>query len=260
MVDKPVQKLFALKGLENIRVPSMNVSPISDGISQLVKNVTDAIAKIGAGLAVAFGHLKKAEVIEEAGWLPHYTSPFDEIDIEADTAVIGDLLKRHYSENWPTVKSKIVAKLAEYDFDDQAEETFLEALNLHEAGHYRAVVHLVFPEIERVARKDFYSGRMKGFASLKEVQEAVMKSYYLPTFESHQYALSLYNRIVSHLYQHVDNDDDIERCKNDPVPNRHATIHGYVAYTAENNSFNAIVMAETMLSVIADLKNAQNSD
>src|SRR3546814_18426963 len=101
---------------------------------------------------------------------------------------------------------------------------------------------------------------MKGFASLKEVQEAVMGSYYLPTFESHQYALSLYNRIVSHLYQHVDTDDDIERCKNDPVPNRHAMIHGYVAYTAENNSFNAIVMAETMLSVIADLKNATHSN
>src|SRR3546814_18013602 len=76
---------------------------------------------------------------------------------------------------------------------------------------FRAVVHLVFPEMERVARKDFYSGKMKGFASLKEVQEAVMGSYYLPTFESHQYALSLYNRIVSHLYQHVDTDDDIER-------------------------------------------------
>lgn len=241
-------------------MPPLKISPISDGLSQLVKNVTDAIAKIGAGLAVALGHLKKAELIEEAGWLPHYTSPFDKIDIEDDKAAIGILLTRHYSENWPAVKSKIITKLAAYDFDDEAKEMFLEALNLHEAGHYRAVVHLVFPEIERVARKDFYSGKMKGFASLKEVQEAVMESYYLPTFESHQYALSLYSRIVSHLYQHVDNDDDIERCKNDPVPNRHATIHGYVAYTAENHSFNAIVMAETMLSVIADLKNAKNSD
>src|SRR3546814_18764605 len=94
MADKPVQRPFALKGLENIRVPSLKISPISDGLSQMVKNVTDAIAKIGAGLAVAFGHLKKAELIEEAGWPPHYTSPFDQIDIEADKAAIGDLLKR----------------------------------------------------------------------------------------------------------------------------------------------------------------------
>src|SRR3546814_18128727 len=99
------------------------------------------------------------------------TSPFDKIDIEADKAAIGDLLKRHSSENWPAVKRKFIAKLAAYDFDDEAKETFLEALNLHEEGHYRAVVHLVFPEIERVARKDFYSGTLKGFASLKEVQE-----------------------------------------------------------------------------------------
>src|SRR3546814_276567 len=129
MADKPVQRPFALKGLENIRVPSLKISPISDGLSQMVKNVTDAIAKIGAGLAVAFGHLKKAELIEEAGWLPHYTSPFDKIDIEADKAAIGDLLKRHYSENWPAVKRKFIAKLAAYDFDDEAKETFLEALN-----------------------------------------------------------------------------------------------------------------------------------
>src|SRR3546814_650436 len=237
MDDYPVQIPFALKGLENNRYLYPTNNPITERLTQLVKNVTDAIAKIGTGLAVAFSHLKKAELIEETGWLPHYTSPFDKIDIEADKAAIGDLLKRHYSENWPAVKRKFIAKLAAYDFDEEAKETFLEALNLHEAGHYRAVVHLVFPEIERVARKDFYSGKMKGFASLKEVQEAVMGSYYLPTFESHQYALSLYNRIVSHLYQHVDTDDDIERCKNDPVPNRHAMIHGYVAYTAENNTF-----------------------
>ena len=224
MADKPAQRASALKGLENIRVPPPKISPISDGLSQMVKNVTDAIAKIGAGLAVAFGHLKKAELIEEAGWLPHYTSPFNEIDIEADTVAIGDLLKRHYSENWLAVRKKFIARLAAYDFDYEAKETLLEALNLHEAGHYRAVVHLVFPEIERVARKDFYSGKLKGFASLKEVQEAVMESYYLPTFESHQYALSLYNRILSHLYQHVDTDDDIERCKNDPVPNYKPTL------------------------------------
>src|SRR3546814_3864530 len=98
----------------------------------MVKNITAAIAKIWAVLAVAFGQLKKAELIEEAGWLPHYTSPFDKIDIEADKAAIGDLLKRHYSENWPAVKRKFIAKLAAYDFDDEAEETFLEALNLHE--------------------------------------------------------------------------------------------------------------------------------
>ncbi|KTE19890.1 hypothetical protein ATE66_19795 [Sphingopyxis sp. H107] len=64
---------------------------------------------------------------------------------------------------------------------------------------------------------------------------------------------------MSHLYEHVDNEGDIERCKNDPVPNRHAAIHGFVAYSTEHNSFNAIVMAETMLSLIADLKNAKNA-
>ncbi len=47
----------------------------------------------------------------------------------------------------------------------------------------------------------------------------------------------------------------MERFAQDPVPNRHAAVHGLVSYSSMQNSLNTIFMADYIFQVISFLKN-----
>lgn len=237
----------------NIPKPHIPQIDLSKQFTDFVENVKALGAKVLEGLAVFDRHMKIGGLIEDAGWLPHYTSPFDSIILGNDPAQVSAIIDQHYRANWPEVKTQFVERLATYNVDDEAKETFVEALELHEIGHYRAVVRLLFPEIERVARNDVYDGKM-GIASLKELREAAGKNLYLSNFGSVQYSLNLFHRVSEHLYENVTDPAAVEKYKSDPVPNRHASLHGVVIYKKVNNSLNAIIMAEMMLAIVSDLK------
>lgn len=243
----------------SIPKPYIPNTDIGKQFTDFVVGIKALGAKIMEGLTSFYGHVKKGELIEEAGWLPHYTSPFDSITLGDDPAQVSSLIDQHYRDNWPNVKAQFMAKVATYSVDDEAKETFTEALELHEIGHYRAVVRLLFPEIERVARKEVYEGKM-GIASLKELREAAGKNLGLSSFGSIQYSLNLFHRVSEHLYEYVSDPAAVEKYTNDPVPNRHASVHGIVIYKKVNNSLNAIIMAEMMLAIVNDLKELINSD
>lgn len=131
----------------------------------------------------------------------------------------------------------------------------LEALELHEIGHYRPVVRLLFPEIERVARKELFPDWNKSLTSLKELRDAAGNHLGFSTFGSIEYSWHLFAKVSRHLYEYVNLDRvSIAKYENDPVPNRHASLHGTVVYKTVNNSLNAIIMAETMFIIISDLK------
>lgn len=245
----------------NISMPKPYVprTDFSKQLTEFVDNVKAIGAKIMEGLAVFYGHVKKGELIEEAGWLPHYTSPFDSITLGDDPAQVSAVIDQHYRNNWSAVKAHFLAKLANCNVDDEAKETFTEALELHEIGHYRAVVRLLFPEIERVALIEFYDGIPKGIASLKDVREAAENNLGFSSFGSVQYSFNLYHRVSKHLYENASDVAAVQKYATDPVPNRHASLHGLVIYKKVNNSLNAIIMAEMMLWIVSDLKELTNS-
>lgn len=250
LADEQIQKPFVSMKMPKPYVPQTD---LAKQFIDFVEGVKALGAKIMEGFTIFYGHVKKGELIENSGWLPHYTSPFDQIELHHAPDAVGEVIDRYYRENWEEVKAQFIIKLATYNVDDEAKETFVEALQLHEKGHYRAVVRLLFPEIERVARKEVYDGKM-GIASLKELREAAGHSLGLSTFGSIQYSLNLFSRVSKHLYEHVTDQAAIERYTNDPVPNRHASLHGIVIYKKVNNSMNAIIMAEMMLAIVSDLK------
>lgn len=246
-----------------ITLASPNATTPLTEFAQQVPAFIDGIKKLGTAIArsltTLYEHVTTGELIEKAGWLPHYTSPFDQITLDDDPSAVHDLLGSHYRENWDAVKAQFLTKLATYDVDGEAKETFTEALELHELGHYRAVVRLLFPEIERVARIELYEGKLN-IASLKELREAAGKNLGLSSFGSTRYSFNLYRRVSEHLYEYVTSPESIERYTNDPVPNRHASLHGVVIYKNVNNSLNAIIMAEMMLALISDLKDLISND
>ena len=68
---------------------------------------------------------------------------------------------------------------------------------------------------------------------------------------------ALDERIFS-LFRKVD-EDDLQRVEQDPVPNCHAAMHGYVSYSSPQNSINAIFVTDYMFRLIGSFKNAQTA-
>ena len=58
------------------------------------------------------------------------------------------------------------------------------------------------------------------------------------------------------LFSRVD-EDDLQRVEQDPVPNRHAAMHGFVSYSSPQNSLNTIFVADYMFRLIGSFRNAQ---
>ena len=94
-----------------------------------------------------------SELLGRAGWLPHYTTPFGYIaECGEDIDAVRSRLLDYYTNSWQNVRSEIESRLSDYKIDAEAKAAFDEALDAHEAGLYRCVCRVLFPEIERVVR------------------------------------------------------------------------------------------------------------
>ena len=60
------------------------------------------------------------------------------------------------------------------------------------------------------------------------------------------------SKFVYGVFQRVGNEEDRERLKQNPVPNRHAAIHGFVTYDSSQNSLNAIFIADYVFRIIGE--------
>ena len=67
-------------------------------------------------------------------------------------------LLSYYTDNWGEVRAQLETQLSSYNIDDEAEATFREALDAHEAGLYRCVSRVLFPEFEREFRVALFDG------------------------------------------------------------------------------------------------------
>lgn len=200
-------------------------------------------------------HARNAKKLEDAGWVAHISTPFERVDsCDGDAEALHDLLSRHYREKWPDVRRDIESRLAVYEIDAEARATVGEALQAHEAGLYRCVCRVLIPEIERVARRELHDDRMDRIASQERLRELAGK---LPLFSVDPpglYNLNLYRRLSNHLYANVTTDEDRRRVARDPVPNRHAAVHGLVVYSSMQSSLNAIFLADYIFLVMTVLK------
>ena len=208
-----------------------------------------------------YRHIHNAEMLDETGWLPHYSMPFKLIDeCEGDADVLGETLSQYYSEMWPEVRHNIDRRLNQYNVNDEAKETFREALNAHESGLYRSVCALLIPGIERVSRIELHENRLDRIASQHELRELAKRLPISAVDPGGFFTYQLYKRLDKHMFEHIDEERDRQRLAHDPVPNRHAIVHGYVVYSTMQNSLNAIFMADFVLQLISVMKTRSSSD
>ena len=240
-----------------------------------------------------------SDSLGKAGWLPHYTTPFDQIaGCGKDTDAIRSRLLDYYKNNWKNVRSEIEARLLNYKIDAETKATFREALDAHEAGLYRCVCRVLFPEIERVLRTELFNGKIGriGYREfietlvgenkptdakkksprtrVPEVRKSVVGKKSIEAF-MHEglYDLAIFghltkalrekekkkrrerpvsesNQPIFGLFTDVDTEEHREILKKNPIPNRHAAIHGLVVYSSPQSSLNAIFIAEYIFRIV----------
>lgn len=257
-------------------------SHVFEEIGRLVSEFGEAFRNISKGFFSVLGEVversRKADLVESSGWLPHYTTPLALIATTHNKSEASEIIAAHYREQWAAVRRMFDEQQATYNLDDEAKATFSEALAAHEAGLYRAVVRLLFPEIERVAKKEIYGGKHyepaeaenetylfwlspdelkrspPAITNLTGLRSALGKLP-LHVVGSADFGVNLYQRVMDHLYKNIGTSPSrIGKYANDPVPNRHASLHGLVSYSSFQNSINMLIMADFMFHVISGMK------
>lgn len=261
----------AMKKFQVIIKQHENFKEFISGMNQkalLFQKVIEGLGKIASPFndfleESAKMHLK-AMALKGTGWLPHYSTPFALLERVANKSDFDEAMIDYYSNNWDVVDQQFRKSISSHSIDDEARLTFEEALRSHKAGNFRVAPRLLFPEIERVVRAELYDGKHStpstngkstpGIASLKEIRKVAGK---LPAGEiwSYDFGIELFKIFESHIYERVEEGEaNIAKYVADPIPNRHAALHGFVSYSTAQSSLNALIMTDFIFHVISKIK------
>jgi len=193
----------------------------------------------------------RAKLLEEAGWLPHYTTP--ELDPSMEVEAADEAISRYYQEAWPAVEDAFLRRLASWRIDDEAKACFEEALAAHRSGLYRVAPRLLFPEIERLARTELGS-LLEVTASQRQFRHAASEMGSENFVRTGILTLRLFGAFSNRIYAKVETNAELESVRADPVPNRHAVVHGLAVYNTQKSSLNALIIAEFVLLTVDAVK------
>ena len=245
------------------------IRTFDSAIRRFVEVVTPHLEPITYGLFGIVAWRQLREVMGEAGWLPHYTTPLDLIvNSSGDADTVRNKLREYYEQNWEDVRKAIEPEMDGYNVDEDAKVVLREALDAHEHGFYRCVCRLLFPEIDRLLHVEIYGRRtgpprynvaVKKLVSDKSLDDFILGGWYDFDHFGHL-TKAIRERGVSTLDDRifgiftVVKETDLQRLEQDPVPNRHAAMHGYVSYSSPQNSLNTIFFADYIFRLISQLR------
>ena len=250
---------------------------LAEHLEPLTRNLATAAPLVQA-VARKWARLDTAENLLEQGWVPNHTTPYDLVaECGDDGARLQTSLLAYYTDNWGEVRTRLESRLSSYGIDDEAKATFGEALDAHEAGFYRTISRLLFPEIERLFRAALFDGRAGPIRYNTFVEKLVLDE---------EADLGLGDFLIAGLQDMVlfkyltegvrkpsaSNDDsrgttpdyvpglavgvdetNVDRARQSPIPTRHAVAHGLVTYSSPQSSLNAIFIADYVFSVLSRL-------
>lgn len=236
----------------SVRLPKIDLSHLQFGATSWF----DEIGK-------RFKNNAKAQKLLDAGWVPYAGMPIDQFDSNDPEEDASNFASSLLDGHWDEVRQALLLTVEQSGADDEAIATYVEGLSAFETGHYRSVVRLLFPEIERVARETIYGGSRKDWSfadnaekrglntGLSGLRDALTKHLPAGLATHADFGFALTEKMDAHLYRYVGSDDDsLTVCRADPVPNRHASQHGYVIYASRQNAFNALSMSAFMFDVV----------
>ncbi len=245
--------------LESIKSFGVGISRITNSLDDSMKPISLIFAEIGK----RFENSKKSKYLIEAGWVPYAGMDFQNIPFDATTDDLSRCMNTHIETEWEFIRDALLDTVNKSDVDQEAQETFLEAIEAFEAGLYRSVVRVLFPEIERVACETVYGGSRKDWSfeenahtrsqntSLRAVREALWKRLPVGLALHADLGFTLVELMDEHLYVHVGStEEEMKNFRSNPIPNRHASLHGFVTYSSRQNAYNALAMSAFMFETI----------
>ncbi len=227
-----------------------NIAPFGQKLSEMLQKLAEIFQPFMPYVEAFVKYHKIVEAFDKTGWLPYYTAPFQYVEeCGGDVQLLESRLSDYYRTQWDDIRQDIESRLESFDIDEEARATFREALSAHDVGHYRCVVRLLFPEIERMFRVQFFENKAGKFPS-KEMLNKLTDDKYLEDLPRREaFGWTLFGRLVKHLYEPVDNDNRA-KFQQDFVPNRHAALHGLVIYSNHKHSVNMIIMADYVFQIL----------
>ena len=218
---------------------AVSLGPLNERLRELAEAWGSYVAK-WAELAPRLAEWSRTvDTLNEVGWLPYHSAPFHYVDECGDDLDLLDTrFSEYYRTQWSEIHEDMESRLEGYHIDDEARETFREALAAHEAGLYRCVCRVLFPEIERMIGAGFRS---------KRLLEKLTGTGDLADFAFREtFGYVLFGRLVKHVYE----SGRREKFERDPVPNRQAAMHGLVSYSTHKHSMNMLILTDYIFQIL----------
>ena len=233
------------------------VEPLAEAVTPVVTQLSEALRLLERSLGPSLQRLKEwsdaitphlqafrewnrtVDALNEVGWLPYHFAPFHYIEeCGDDLALLDSRFSDYYRTRWSEIRDDMTSRLEDYHIDDEARETFREALSAHEAGLYRCVCRVLFPEIERMIGAGFRSKRLlEKLTGTGDLADYAFRE---------RFGYVLFGRLVTHVYE----SGERERFEGDPVPNRQAAMHGLVAYKTHKHSMNMLILTDYIFQIL----------
>lgn len=231
----------------------MSSNPISNPPQNQIEEIGRAFVKLCASVGSLVVEWAWSELILQAGWLPHPSIPPELVANARDVGDADARLALFFRSNCSQVERSLRGSIAATSVDSKAKGAFYESLEAHRLGLYRVAPALLFPHLERVGR-DVVLPSALGASPASRLVEAVgqlgASEFTMPGVSG----LRLYSKLAEHLHRQVRTSDEVDAARLDPVPNRHAVLHGRVDYVSEKSSLNMLIMTHFILDALSKIR------
>ena len=228
-----------------------NEEELDPSFKALEAAMPDLARVLGSYLAPMAKQAELVGILDETGWLPFGHAPYHCMEQHGgDAERVDACMSSYYLEHWPEIRMSLEENLKAYHVDDEARATFGEALSAHEAGLYRCVCRLLFPEIERMLRSRISNLLPPDRIGSKQLIKILIGTEFSEKrSEGRFFGFLFLDRLCRHLYERVDQNNVADVGK-DFLPNRHAAVHGFVAYSEHKHSMNMLVMTDYVFQML----------
>ncbi len=213
-----------------------------DDLRSLLEPFTFVVSR---SVKVIQEYFQAVKALEDVGWLIYYSVPSQQIiEYRGDIVHLNIYLEQYYHSNWNTIFEGIKLRIPNYyRVDIEAEKIVYEVLSAHEAGHYRSIPRLLFPEIERLI--------CYGVSSRKTLVKLFKGEIVSDSLFKNLFKYITFTQFMRHVYKSGTLDDFREN----PVPNRQASIHELMSYSIHNSSMKMSILTDFIFQILLPLKN-----